>query len=87
MLYNFEYMNFPCDPLHVGDVRYFAFLENLDCDLLTGVDVSAQLDLSKGAFSDALAEYVLADLFLVGLQFDLFSKTVVNDVRFFAFVL
>ena len=43
-------------------------LQNLDCHLLAGEDVRAQLDLAEGALAEGLAEDVVADGVRVRLE-------------------
>lgn len=49
----FENVQLSCDSLHIGDVFYFVFLENLNCHRFLGVLVDGLFDLPESAPPDS----------------------------------
>lgn len=48
---NLEYVYLSGDPLYVAHVCDLVLLKDLDCDLLSGERMRANLDLAEGAFA------------------------------------
>lgn len=62
-----EDMDFPRDPLHVGDIDDLLFDEDLDGHPLPGQRVGAQLHLPEGPFADRLPQQVEPYFFILVL--------------------
>ena len=59
---HFEYMNLPGDPLNIVDILNLVLLKYFDCDFLPSQVVNAELDFSKCAFANGLAQNILTNI-------------------------
>jgi hypothetical protein len=74
MLDSFQNVNLSGDSLDVSYVCNLRLFEDFYRYFFLGRNMGADLDFAKSSLTDRFAEYVLADLSLVGLQLYLLSN-------------
>ena len=71
--YHLQYMNLSRHSLHIVHILNLILLQNLDSNLFTGEVMHAQLDFTKGSFSNSFAQDVLPYVCAASLLIALFG--------------